>query len=125
MRVGIDPQVMLERLGQVAPDNRESILKQRLQRPDQPGQARQDPELGGYIRKTQAGDKGVFLRNNNVDRRPNENGGRNIKNLIQNGVNCRQNNSPAIVAGVAQQAGKGMRFFVRRSHYAYPIGGKI
>ena len=104
MLIGVLAHIRLQPLGQIAPENLEQVLKQRLPRPNKEGEHRQNGDLLLRGLKPDSRHKAVFLVHHHIDRHANQNFRGDIEQLVDNRANRGGDNLPPIAFGVAQQA---------------------
>ena len=106
MFVGILPEVRLQTLGEVAPQDLEQIFEQRFAGPDEKGEYGQNGDLflGGF--KTEASHKALFLVDDHINGDTDQDFRGNIKEFVDDRAGGGSDDLSAISPGVSQQAGQ-------------------
>ena len=107
MLVGVLPQVGLQALSQVAPEDLEQVLEYRFAGPDKEGQHSQDGDLLLSGLKAQARHKAFFLVYHHVDGDTNQDLRCDIEQLVDDGASGGGNDLATIAASVFQQSAQG------------------
>ena len=94
--VGLKSQLVLQPLGQVAPEQPLQVFEARLGAPDHKGEHRQQPQLAGHGGGAKAGQPGGVLLDHHIHRQADQHRRRQIEELVQNRAARRQNQPEAI-----------------------------
>ncbi len=104
MRIGCQPQFVLEVLCQPAPLDRVEILEQRFGQPYHDGDAGEQHQLLQRIGDAHACQKRIALIHHDVHRHADQGFGQHIEHLVQDRIQRRQPGIATIRAGIAEQA---------------------
>ena len=86
MAVGIDAQLVLQGLGKVAPEAAVAIFGERLEAPDQQGEARDDGELMGEVDNAELRNQGAVWFDDNIDSDTDKVGWSEVENSVEDGA---------------------------------------
>ena len=84
--VGIDSQIVLDGLGEVAPSDLVEVLEGRFEDPDKDRQPREDEELGAGILNAEFGKERIFLRDDNIYRCADQDGRGEVEDFVEDGI---------------------------------------
>ncbi len=116
MAVGLEPQLVLHGLRQVAPEQGVEVFEQRFSAPDHKGERCQHAELAGHRRDAKGRQPGGVLLHHHIHRQTDQHRWRQIKQLVEHRAAGREPHQAAMGAQAAQQAlqrrsGPGMAVF--------------
>ena len=104
MFVSVLSEIGLQSLGQVAPENLEQVLKQRLASPDEEGEHRQDGDLLLRSLKAQAGNEALFLVHHHIDGDADQYFRGNVEELVDDGAGGGGDDLAPVTTRVSKQA---------------------
>ena len=104
MGVGVESQLVLDCLGEVAPGNRLEVLEHRLERPNDKGEDSQDYQLRSGSFEPVVGEECPFLVDDDVYRHADENGRQDVECLVQHRPQDGANQAPAMGFGIAPES---------------------
>ena len=107
MLVGVLPQVGLQALGQVAPEDLEQVFEYGFAGPDEEGEDRQNGDLflGGF--KPQARHEAFFLIDHHINSNTNQDFRGNVEQLVKYRAGGRGDELAPIASGIAQKSHQG------------------
>ena len=95
MVVGLNPQFVLHRLGQVAPEQAVEIFEQGFGAPDQERDNRQQGQLAGHRGVAQLGEPGGLLTGDHIDSQSDQNRWGQVEQLVDNRAkDCQPDRAP-------------------------------
>ena len=110
MIVGIDTQIMLDGLGEVAPSDLEEILEEGFEYPNKDRKPRDDEELGAGIFNTELGEERIFLRDDDIYRCADQDGRGEVEEFVEDRIEGGEEHGAAVRGGVTPEAGEGVGF---------------
>ena len=90
MVVGLDAQLVLHGLGQVAPEQLVEVFEQGFGAPDPKGEHRQHPQLAGHRGDAKGRQPGVLLLHHHIHRQADQYRWRQVKQLVEHRAGHRQ-----------------------------------
>ncbi len=106
--VGVEPELVLHRLGEVAPEHRVSVFEGRFQGPDEKGQGRQHHDLLAGIDDSQVGEERGLATHDDVDRHADEHGRGEVEKLVEHRARGGEQRLSAMPGRIAPETAQGM-----------------
>ena len=104
MLIGLQPQAVLGRLGQVAPEDVVQVLEQRFSTPDHKGEQGQHPQLLGHRRNAEIGQNRLLAAHHHIHRQTDQHRRSEVKQLVQQGARDCRPDQPSLGLQMTQQS---------------------
>ena len=108
MVVRLDTQLVLDRLCEVPPEHLVGVLKDRLGGPHRDGQRSEDHELVADVGDAVAREEGVLAVHDDIDRRADEHGRREVEELVEDRTSHGRAYTPAVLVRVLKETREGV-----------------
>jgi len=103
MGIGFDPDLVLDALGEIAPEQRGGVLEGRLQRPDDAGHDGQGDHLVHGVGDPEAGHDRLIATHDDVDGGADQEGRCEVEDLVEHRAGRRQPHPPPVAPGGPQE----------------------
>lgn len=123
MGVGIEAQLVLHGLGEVAPTQLEQVLEEALQHPDDGRDGSQGQQLVAKAGDAHRRQQGVLLFHDRVHRHADQQWWRQVEHLVQHTEHRGDDHVPAVPGGVVPEAGERVAVGARRRGWLL-LGGR-
>jgi hypothetical protein len=110
MAVDVHAQVVLQRLGEIAPRHLVEVLEEALADPDERGEAGQEVDLGHDVGDAEAAQPRALAPDHDIDRDADQDLGQDVEQLVEDGVDDGETDAAAIRVRVPPQANDRMHW---------------